>query len=304
MGPVFRAPLWVRVVATEMLRIYFCASVSQARASWKWLNFAQEQCQPGRRFVLANLDESMISLWQGGRRGYIVMRTGECRKSFLDREEHGPLSARRMYASLIALISDDPVVQEQLPLFLVVNEHHLSASCTEMVQADLRENKNCILLRRRSAWNTSSLMLTILGEVAKRVRLVKPSVQLCLLLDVAPCHIHQSVIRSAHAHGIILVFVAARMTSTLQPLDVYVFSALKKYIADSYERLAVQSGDGKVLPRQFVLEMLRVTEKFIFQRTWGHAFAGCGFGGRQELLCSQIRKLFPEPIPPGGLGAG
>merc|ERR1712020_872650 len=79
--------------------------------------------------------------------------------------------------------------------------------------------------------------------------------QLVLLLDCAPCHAHPRVDHAAARNKIILVFLAASMTASLQPLDVFVFAPLKKYIMDAFERVVLEA-EGQLDTPKFVSQIL------------------------------------------------
>ena len=87
------------------------------RASWKLANFVEAQRGDAQRTVYVNMDETMISLWQGGRRALVKVEPFADRQLFLDREERGTLAERRQCCSMIAFISDCPKAQELLPVF-------------------------------------------------------------------------------------------------------------------------------------------------------------------------------------------
>ena len=92
------------------------------------------------------------------------------------------------------------------------------------------------------------------------------------------------------------------MTASLQPLDVYAFSVLKGYINNSYECwiLREESIGGA---EQFVVEVLRCTERFLYSQPWGRAFRGCGSGGHQAWLTIHLLARYPGILQDGGPGA-
>ena len=83
-------------------------------------------------------------------------------------------------------------------------------------------------------------MVWMLRELRRRTENLAPVAQVVLLLDCAPSHTHTRVAHAAARNQIILVFLAASMTASLQPLDVYVFSALKRYMSHAHERAVLQ----------------------------------------------------------------
>ena len=68
------------------------------------------------------------------------------------------------------------------------------------------------------AWNNNILTHRILQVISNAVS-HRADLQPVLILDVAPCHIHEAVMRKARSLGIWLVYVPAQVTSLVQPLD-------------------------------------------------------------------------------------
>ena len=268
-------------------------------ASWQWANFVEAQKGDTKRIVYVNMDETMIRLWQGGRREIVKVEPLADRKLFLDKEERGTLAERRQNCSMVAFISDCPKAQALLPLILLLNEHHLAKTAAQPIVDEFAANDNVVLLRRKSSWNSVELMVWMLAELRRRLSPLEPFAQVVLLLDCAPCHAHSRVTHAAARNKIILVFLAASMTPSLQPLDVFVFASLKRYIRHAYERLALES-DGAKCTARFVSELLRVSSEYIFSENWERAFRGCGFGARQAGLTAHLRSRFPGIVPEGG----
>ena len=276
--------------------------IRQARASWQWANFAETQLRASKEVIFINMDETMVSLWQGGRRNLVKVEPLANRKRFLDREERGTLAERRHNCSLLAFISDNVAVQERLPLIMLLNEHHVSAAAAQTVVDQFHDNDHVIFLRRKSSWNTVELMVWIMGVLRRRLAAIEPFAHFVFLLDCAPVHTHERVVQAAARNKIVLVFLAASMTASLQPLDVYAFSALKGYINNSYERW-ILSEDSIGGTEQFVVQVLRCTERFLHSKQWATAFRGCGFGDRQAGLTSHLLARYPGILLGGGPGS-
>ena len=272
---------------------------SQMAASWQWANFVEDQSGEMQRTVYVNMDETMIRLWQGGRRDLVKIEPFAKRRVFLDREERGTLAERRQNCSMIAFISDCPKAQELLPLILLLNEHHVTKTAAQPIVDEFAGDRNVVFLRRKSAWNSTDLMIWMVKDLRQRLAPLEPLAQVVLLLDCAPCHAHPRVAHAAARNKIILVFLAASMTASLQPLDVFVFAALKKYIADAYERVVLDA-DGGVDTPKFVSTLLHTARDFICGQNWERAFRGCGFGAGQSGLTDHLRSRFPHLVPPGG----
>ena len=113
-------------------------------ASLQWANLVEAHVPARKRIIYVNMDETMLRLWQGGRRELVKIEPFADRKLFLDREERGSLSERRQKSSMIAFISDCPIAQNLLPLMMLLNEHHLSKSAVAPIVQELAENKTLV----------------------------------------------------------------------------------------------------------------------------------------------------------------
>ena len=125
--------------------------------------------------------------------------------------------------------------------FLLLNKHHITKTAAQPIVDEFAGDRNVVLWRRHTSWNSVELMVWILKDLRQRLRPLEPHAQLVLLLDCAPCHAHPRVVHAAARNKIILVFLAASMTASLQPLDVFVVSPLKKYIMDAFERVVLEA---------------------------------------------------------------
>ena len=70
--------------------------------------------------------------------------------------------------------------------------------------------------------------------------------QVLLLLDLAPCHLHDSLFDLAYSLGLRLLFVPPGMTSLLQPCDTHIFAAFKHNVQESWRRRRAAAPDGQV----------------------------------------------------------
>ena len=199
------------------------------------------------------------------------------------------------------MISDVKVVNDLLPLILLVNERHVKAEPIASLQQHYANDDHCWPLRFESAWNDTTTMVWLLEVLRKALRDILSEYSICLLLDVASCHISDRVITKAARSGFKLVIIPAGMTSLLQPLDVYVFARYKRALTAAFERLGHASPNGHVRSDLFLREILDVAKEVLFGSKWDWAFRKCGFGEAQTRLGSTLKATIPDVLPPGGL---
>ena len=170
---------------------------------WQWANFVESQAGVTKRIVYVNMDETMIKLWQGGRRELVRTESLVDRKIILYKEERGTLAERRQNSSMIAFISDCPDAHALLPLLMLLNENHMTKSAAQTIVDEFASSANVVFLRRRSAWNNVELMIWILRDLCRRLQPLGPHTQAVLLLDCAASHAHERVVHAAARNNII-----------------------------------------------------------------------------------------------------
>ena len=137
-------------------------------ACWQWSNFVESQQDIAGRIVYVIMDEAMIRLWRGGRRGLVKLEPFAERKCFLDKEERGSLAERRQNRSMIS-ISDSPRAQALLPFFMLLNENHITKNAAQPIVNEFPGNRNVVFLGNKASWNGAELMVWILGDLRRKL---------------------------------------------------------------------------------------------------------------------------------------
>ncbi len=274
----------------------------QAVGGWRWANFLESLAPPGKRILRVNMDETSIHLWQESGPGFVDVPAATKKKVYLEREKLASLALRRGTCSLLVFVSDDDEAQRLLPQVLVVNKHTVTAQQTRAVQAELGLDSQCFLWRRDSAWCTAKAFCSVVKLLAKCLEPLKPLAHCLFAVDCAPSHATKEVAATAARCGIFLHMIPSSMTSSLQPLDVYVFAKFKRRLRTLYEEKALASSDGCVA-RDDVLRLVFTTVAEVVQgKSWTRAFRGCGWGAAQQCIGEHLqRKLAwkPEQIAVG-----
>ena len=220
-----------------------------------------------------NLDETSIARAPEGPRGLVVSRR---HWKFLPAGPAAPAKKAdtRSNVTYVALVCSRDDIQPALPQFVIGNEHQLTYKLLAAVAE--QKPKNCFLWRQKSAWNNKDAMLKIPNELHASLKPWANTVHPVLILDVAKCHIHLPVIKKASALNIDLVFIPAKTTFLLQPLDTHGFSAFKSWLRGVYQSLRSDSPDGLVEDLEWIRMLFRAGAEFFAARSWGKAFADTG----------------------------
>jgi hypothetical protein len=115
-----------------------------------------------------------------------------------------------------------------------------------------------------SSWMNQKLLRRILRLLATALVEVQKDRLVILVMDSARCHIHKDIINEACRQGFWVIFVPAKLTWLLQPLDTHIFRHFKARLRKKYMSMRLLSEDGKLSKLQWFL-MLRdvIAETFL-----------------------------------------
>jgi hypothetical protein len=184
----------------------------------------------GTKIVLINLDETSASFAPDLRSGFIVSRTSHQARALAKKQ------LTRTNVTYVAIVCDDGDMQKLMPHFIIGDKKRVSQ--TNMSQLRLNAHANVHIMQNETkAWNNHAVMLRIL-EALSNCFTGRPDLQPVLILDVAECHIHKSVMDKAKKLGLWLVFVPALITCLVQPLDTHGFCCFQVLAAKAIQSLA------------------------------------------------------------------
>lgn len=253
---------------------------------WHWIDYLKRAAAlNGRQPCFLNLDETSIPQATMKATGYFQV-PGQKQIRPRRRLE---ASLRKGMATHVAIIADDTSVQAALPQIFMVNRRLFKKK--DIVDLPVPRVQ---IQRGFSAWNSHEKMVDILYEIGD-VMLKFPQKQPILLLDCAPCHTQWEVIAAANANGIWLLYIPARMTSILQPLDVCAFGSYKSQLSRAFLSQEVDAG----LPRsRWSLVLARLVKEYWRGNKWRAAFERVGVHElrRADSMTRQLRKLKPTRI--------
>ena len=257
--------------------------LTQAYAAWQWWNYLETQVPVGKRLLRINLDETGLCLFQGGRAGAVFCSK---RRRRSEPVESASLARRRTYMTHVALICDDTAVQPLLPQFLLGNESTLPARQMHALRASCPANVH--LVRQRSAWNDRFMCARIVRALRDALAPHLGGLQPVLLLDMAKLHYTPCVLEACRRAGIWVIFVPAKLTWLLQPLDTGAFHRFKVALAQAYLRARAGTPDGQATIADFILCVCTAIRQVLQGIEWRSVFDGDGFGRRQASLSSLV----------------
>lgn len=252
---------------------------------------------PGDKQVLRlNLDETSIKLYQDPGKGFITADMRWRRKR--GRTKYRPVSRGQMRTAFthVAIICDDVAIQAQVPQVLVINTKTVSEAVATRIRSSLPPA--VVLWRRKSAWLDTSGICAVLRLVAKKLAVYKPTHTFLLGLDAARIHLTEQVWKLAGKLGFLMYCIPAKLTSVLQPCDVYVFALYKWKLKQAVQELHIRTRTEGVSLEHTITGVVEAINAIILGRCWKHAFTHLGLSGSlAEVSLSTLRKLHYEAKP-------
>lgn len=192
-----------------------------------------------------------------------------------------PLGDRRSHMTFLASITHDAEVQARLPQVLIGNERQISAAMMKTLTG-LPENLH--VWRCKSAWNSHALMRKYLSLLASSLGCVLKDRYVILMLDVARCHIHPSILALAKRRGIRLLYIPASMTAELQPCDTHLFARFKEAFKEAWRQQKAIAPGGSVSTAQWIHVVANAIDAVLLCSDWEAAFAAVGALAEQTRL--------------------
>ena len=250
-----------------------------------------------KQLLVINWDETACRLHYSGGRGFCT-RAAEGDASSQPRlMQHAPTSRKRGSLTHVALVCTDSAIQPKLPQIVMGNERTLTAGELTAIQGQ-NLPPNVQVWRRKSAWVTKDSMREILKEIWKCVRPYQKERQVVLLLDSHPCHLDPMFLANCVRKKIWVVFVPAKLTWLLQPLDTHAFSVYKRVLRADYCRLVQESATGRVGVAEVVGSIGRTIRRVLHRRVWKTAFEQNGFTSSTRRASKRVLSHLQWSPPP------
>ena len=257
---------------------------------WQWWRYATSLQHNARPILAVNLDETAVLVHHPGQKGLVWLQKSKGqRRRYLQPVQKLDHGAKRQCLTHVAMISNLPEVTKKLPHILLGNEHVITASSVPELRAHL--DPSIRVWRRKSSWVNASTMQDIALELVACLAEYKESHRIVLLLDCCPCHLDSTYINTLANNGIAVVFIPAKMTWLLQPLDTHAFSSFKLAVAERYRRFLMASDSESVSNYDCIRMIGETIPEQLHRKNWRSAFHGNNFGGRDATRAEVRRSI-------------
>ena len=265
-------------------------------AFWRWTNALNDQARSSERTPLwINMDETNVALFHGGGKGN-VMKLWTRGAARLRPVQKVTRSQQRQGFTHAAMVCSDRDVQHALPQIIICNEKTLTRRDWNVVNDRLP--RNVFVLRCKKGWNSTQVMLQMIGALKTVLRPYAAERLPILLLDAATCHLHSSIIAACVRCGMKYCLVPARCTWLLQPCDTHVFQRYKGFMRRVFVEMQCRSPHRRPGMVAAIDLCCRTIEHIMNAQCWRRAFLQTGVLGNQQSLSAAVLKHSGLPEPP------
>lgn len=194
----------------------------------RWLRFWHNHWALSPDVVVVNMDETMLGSIQAHKVGIVDARSesGNAATSEIRRER----GLRRV--SLMASVCSHGDVQKVLPQIRLPFSPAGRVPSRRVMDDYAAAGSPQIAWHGSAGWVARPSLIWYLKIMAAAVRRARPGAEILLVWDACRTHLCGDVLAVARRLRIGIVFIPARLTWALQPLDTHVFAVLKKRIRD------------------------------------------------------------------------
>ena len=260
-------------------------------AVWQWWNWLLLFEEPEKPLLVVNWDETACRLHYPTGKGLCARKVSPLAKRLQQPTLSVSIARKRASFTHVALICNDERIQPLLPQVVLGNEHMLTTDVLSALgEAGLPANMQ--VWRRKSAWVNKETMRDVVREVWKALRPYQEQRQVVLLLDTYSSHCDPVFLQNCARKGIWVVFVPAKQTWLLNPLDTHTFARYKQFLRKDYRRMLAERQGGAVSVADMVCSIGRAVRKVLQAKVWRTAFEENGFGrGRRCARASLLDSM-------------
>jgi len=250
----------------------------------------------GKKPLFVNMDETSISFHYGKQRGLVVSKhvlpPGKSHKKETVKNDDA-----KAHLSYLTFLTHDSTVQPKIPQIFLGNKHKLSAGMMKKLAPQIPDG--FYVWREESSWNNFATMRKALCLLMNCLQDLLGTHQVILVLDVARCHFHSSIFALATRLRVRLLYVPAKLTWLLQPLDVYAFSRLKQRLRKRWLDMCVDSVSGEIERMDWLLAVFDVAKKLLCEVHWHCAFESVGLLDENKVnhrVLKEVGWIAPRPV--------
>ena len=256
---------------------------------FRWLRFALQDWK-GLPVVTVNMDETMLNNVQDRKMGNSCSKlvSGDGAGIVLRKESPLPRT------SLLASVCSDANLQKVLPQVRVVKSNRGECPSKPVLVAYADAGSPQIAHHGGTGWASSDALIWWLRRTRASIAKTHPDRRICLVIDCAPSHTSEKFLQAAQSMGIRTVFVPAKLTWLLQPLDVRIFSTFKSDIRAQEFRARAKAANGRLKPMDRIRLQGQSIKRTFVDASWEDTMRRCGLTGEMDFLSPKLQHLLAD----------
>ena len=272
------------------------ASARRAGVFIRWIRHVLFQRIAPHQAVVINMDETSLGNVKQWKRGVTAV-AGEAHLADTVAKE-----AAMPRTSLMASVCSDVAIQAKLPQIRLPRGRGGKLPSRIVASCYAEAGSPQVAVHGSSGYCTVPTLSWYMRLVARAVRSERPECVPVLIMDCCPVHLVEKVLADASRAGVYLIFVPAKMTWMLQPLDTHVFAVLKARIRAATFEAKAASRSSRLPYLARVRVHSAAIRQVLVERSWSDCLVRAGLTGDVEQIRPALATLLAgqslEPTAP------
>ena len=253
----------------------------------RWSQWLLQVIGRDSNVVVVNLDETGMSNVKEGRHGTVIARNRQHALDNVDRADQRYFSR----CTLLAAIADDLPTQAALPQVFLPRQAAAASPSRATLRAVEDAGAPAECWHGSGGFMSAPLLRQYLTKLRAAVRSVRPGWKVVVAMDAANAHTNLKVLRHARRLGMHVLFVPARMTWMLQPLDTHVFAVLKRRMRQLVMEQRMAAARGRITAAAVLRCAAIAAKQVLSSGDWRGVMARAGLSRGDEALRPSLQEI-------------
>jgi len=258
------------------------------------MRFIVDVTMRDKSYVIVNMDETSIQQMAQVSQGYVAF--GARRKRGDHRYRPRRTDRTDVKTSLMGVVCDSPDLQVYLPQVFLPKYTQNANPPRWALNLFGQQGFPLQFWHGSNGSSTPTIMRQWMNAVRSCVHSYNPEIWIVMILDCHSSHLDMETVRHMNTLGIVPIFIPARLTWLLQPLDVYVYAHLKRVMRQllanaSYANPVVDGAAG-----QWIGPACSATKLVLSRTDWSEQFARLGAGITFGDMSSAVQKYLGRDL--------
>jgi hypothetical protein len=248
-------------------------------------------------YVVVNVDETSVNTLLQSKHGYVLR--GLRRRSVAHRHQAPHRDRTDIKTTLMGVVCDQPHLQPYLPQVFMPKYTQNRRPPVWARERFARQGFPFQYWHGTSGGSTPGTFRLWATSLRSAVHSFDPSVWILLIMDCHSSHLDLETLRHLRRLGFLTVIIPAKLTWLLQPLDVYVYSDLKRSLRVLLHQQCVDHPDLSSTAGSWISPTARAVKSVLVSGDWGEHFDKLGAGICYGPVRSELsRYVTPSLIYP------